>query len=442
MNEQATQIRELTVELPVDAPLIRVTAGMGSAGQKTWNLRRAVTVIGSRRPAHIVLHDENISNAHCVIVNTGTEVLLKDLHTSSGTRLNKACVNLAVLSDGDVIALGHTTIQVAIQVPDSASDDSAFGMEFGDPTKFPGPVSLHLIRTDKQWSIVDAVVLIGRHDDATVRLDHADLSSRHALLFRIGAEPAIFDLGSRTGLWVNGQRCSLTPLHNDDRLTIGPFGLSVRCAERSLGARVDPPAPASNPSTLQPFAAQGKPFNPADVGHLAANPAAPQACPAAPDSGAARQAARPNAAAEPGPDNLPGNISEAWERLNLWRAQLRDGASVLDEQQTGLDARAAELDAKDAALRGQLHDVTRFHEQILTRERELAAKIAELQAGADALAEARKACDQREADLACRDQEMNRREHALAQRWSRLSATTCPHCRQPVNVGNVSADPS
>src|SRR3990172_5168445 len=191
MTDQATQIRELTVELPADAPLIRVTAGFGSAGQKTWNIRRPVTVIGSRRPAHIVLHDEDISHAHCVIVNTGTDVLLKNLHTSSGTRLNKDRVNLAVLSDGDIIVLGDTTIKVAIQMPDNKSDDSGFDLEFADPTKFSDPVSLHLIHTDKHWSVEDAVVLIGRHDDATVRLEHPDLSSRHALLFRVGSGAAV-----------------------------------------------------------------------------------------------------------------------------------------------------------------------------------------------------------------------------------------------------------
>src|SRR3990172_11824147 len=130
MSEQVTTIRDVTVELPAGAPQIRVTAGAGSAGQKTWTLRRPVTVIGSRRPAHIVLHDEDISNAHCVIVNTGSEVLLKDLHTSSGTQLNKTRVNLAVLADGDVITLGDTTIQVAIQFPESNLDDSGFGMKF------------------------------------------------------------------------------------------------------------------------------------------------------------------------------------------------------------------------------------------------------------------------------------------------------------------------
>ncbi len=54
---QAIQVREQTVELPSTAPLVRITAGFGSAGQKTWNLRRPVTLLGARRPAHIVLHD-------------------------------------------------------------------------------------------------------------------------------------------------------------------------------------------------------------------------------------------------------------------------------------------------------------------------------------------------------------------------------------------------
>jgi len=430
MNDQATQILELTVELPTDAPLIRITTGMGSAGQKTWNLRRPVTVIGSRRPAHIVLHDEDMSNAHCVIVNTGTEVLLKDLHTSSGTQLNKTRVNLAVLADGDVITLGDTTIQVAIQVPDGGSDDSGFGMKFADPTKFPGPVSLHLIHTDKQWSIEEAIVLIGRHDDATVRLDHPDMSSRHAILFRVGNGPAIFDLGSRTGLWVNGQRCSLTPLQNDDRISVGTFGLSLKCLEPSVGTHVDMPV-------VQPFAGVLTPPH-IDGVHEIAPKASPHESPTAAGSTFAAQADRPYANAEPELENLQGNLSGAWERLNLWRALLRDGASALDEQKAGLHAREAEVDAKDAALRGQLYDITRFHEQISTRERELAAKIAQLQAGTDALSKARNACDQREDDLARRDQEMIRREHAVAQRWSRLSAINCPHCRKPVNVGSVS----
>ena len=147
--------RELV--LPDDAPRVRVTAGPGSAVQKTWNLRRPCTLIGSRRPAHILLHGRDMSAAHCVIVNTGREVLLKDLHTSAGTLCNTVRIGLTVLSDGDVITLGDTKIQVAIKSPQLDSDDSGCGNTYTDPTTFRDPVSLTFVHTDRTWLIHDAV---------------------------------------------------------------------------------------------------------------------------------------------------------------------------------------------------------------------------------------------------------------------------------------------
>ena len=423
MNENATPVRELTVELPADAPLIRITAGFGSAGQKTWNLRRPVTLIGNRRPAHIVLHDQDISSAHCVIVNTGTEVLLRDLHSSGGTFCNQTRVDLAALKDGDVITLGSTNIQVAIQVPADAAGDSGCGLEYVEPTKFPCRVEVNLIHTDTHWLVEDAVVLIGRHNDATIRLDHPDLSSRHAVLFRSGSGPAIFDLGSRNGLWVNGQRCSLTPLSDGDRVTVGPFGLGIRVKEHATGLLGA--ISAGLPST------ESKPVEPVIGAAAAALASTPLA---STSSGSARSLP------EPVPhDPLHHTLSEAWERLNSSRTSPRADTPVLDEQQSSLSAREAELDARDAALRGQLHDITRFHEQVMAREQELAAQLAQLQAEKDVLATAQKTFAERELELSQRDEDLTRREHVLSQRWSRLLATTCPRCGQPVNVGQVSA---
>ncbi|MBI4718161.1 MAG: hypothetical protein HY763_10180 [Planctomycetes bacterium] len=70
MSDTTLPIDRHELELPATAPFVRITAGVGSASQKTWNIRRPVTLIGSTRPAHIVLHDRDVSNAHCVIVNT------------------------------------------------------------------------------------------------------------------------------------------------------------------------------------------------------------------------------------------------------------------------------------------------------------------------------------------------------------------------------------
>ena len=84
-----------------------------------------------------------------------------------------------------------------------------------------------MIHTDRQWFVENAVGMIGRHQEAVIRLDHPDVSSRHAVVFHFANGAAIFDLGSRGGLWVNGQRCSLTLLHDGDCITVGPFGLAI-----------------------------------------------------------------------------------------------------------------------------------------------------------------------------------------------------------------------
>lgn len=120
--------------------------------------------------------------------------------------------------------------------------------------------------------------------------------------------------------------------------------------------------------------------------------------------------------------------------MNNWRAQLRDGTKTAAEVGETLAAREAELDARDAALRGQLHDLARFQEQLLSREREIAGRVADVQAEADLLLAGTNEAAEREADFARREQELQRRENAIAQRWSRLAATTCPHCGMPINA--------
>jgi len=424
MNQTAIQVREATLTLPSSAPLVRITAGIGSAGQKTWNLRRTVTLIGSRRPAHIVLHDRAVSGAHCVIVNTGTDVLLKDLRSREGTFCNNTRVELTALKDGDVITIGTMRMQVAIQVSADLSDDSGCGLALDDPLLFPSPISIGLLHTDKQWEIQDAVTLIGRHDEAAIRLAHDDVASRHVVLFRFGTRPAVFDLGSAAGMWVNGQRCSLTPLDVGDCLTVGPFGLSVHYCERSLLEAKSPTAELTDElvpdSSLSPTTTD-------DAGEVGDG--------ASGDSVSTNKPGRSPVAV--GPEKLAPNITEMWDHLNSLQSQLARDASTLSKQESDLSARMEELDAKDAALRGQLHDITRFNEQLTTREQELARLSAQLQVEKDTSAADQTAWAAKDADLQRRASEVQRRERAVTQRLSRLSSAVCPHCGKPTNLGQA-----
>ena len=226
------------VNLPPDAPKIRITAGVGTANQKTWNLRRPVTLVGSSRLAHIVLPKDTVSRAHCIIVNTGREILLKDLHSTNGTHRNDRRADLIVLNDGDVLQLGETTVQVAIQAVVADPGETEAGSTYHDPLMLPEPVILHRRDSFERWSVDRAVTIIGCRPCVAIQLDHPDVSLVHAALVRIGAQPAVFDLSSATGTWVNRRREALAALNAGNTLKVGPFEMVVAGA---AGAAVPVP---------------------------------------------------------------------------------------------------------------------------------------------------------------------------------------------------------
>ncbi len=433
MNTVAAQSQS-SIPLAATAPQVRVTAGAGSAGQKTWNLRRPVTLIGARRPAHIILHGKDVSAAHCVIVNTGTEVLIKDLHTSCGTLCNGERIDLALVNDGDVITIGATTIQIAIRTPNNEKDDSGMRIAFVEPTKFREPVSISLEHGDKQWNIEDAVSLIGRHWSAIINLDSPGVSNRHAVLFRFSGEPAIFDLGSRTGVSINQSPCSIGTLHHGDRLGIGSLTLVICHGEQNAGDGIDPTERPTNHELPEP---------PCPLNSSNSNP---DQATVPLDRCSIEQHAGGDGAEVPLPslgqietelNTLESNISHSWDRLNNWQSRLKEDESSLDAKTRSLAARESALTAKDAALRGHLHDVTCFPEQVLAREKELERQLAAIQQERDDVQKTATETEKREQEVIRRLEELRRREHVVAQRWTKLQRAACPHCGKSLKLDSA-----
>lgn len=95
---------------------------------------------------------------------------------------------------------------------------------------------------------------LGRHPSSDLQFDpekDADVSGRHAAIFRQGPGYVIRDLGSTNGTWVNDHRIrSDRALESGDRIRLGPRGPLVEFlleeVEERPPARVpEPPAPAS-----------------------------------------------------------------------------------------------------------------------------------------------------------------------------------------------------
>ena len=239
MPDKHTDAHDHLVHLATSAPKVRVTAGVGTLHQKTWVLRRPATLLGSGRQAHIVLPQGSINRAHCLLVNTGDALLLKDLHSGTGTQCNDKCVDLVTLSDGDVLRLGDSVLQVAIQPGDQGPDGSMSGLTYVDPLLLCEPLELRRADTGECWRVEPAVAVIGRSPGAAVRLDHPDVSLVHAAVFSVGGQLSVIDLDSRTGLGVNGESRTLSTLQAGDSLRVGPFDLLLsQLSERSGAAHM------------------------------------------------------------------------------------------------------------------------------------------------------------------------------------------------------------
>ena len=233
------------------APRVRLTTNPGLAEQKTWHLRRPVTVIGSTHRAHICVQNPQVSKVHCAIVNTAEHVLIRDLASRTGTWLNDSRVELAPLSDGDVLRLGPTTVQVAIQPAADSLNGSAAGLVYADPTE--APVTLVLRGADQEHRIGKRIALIGRGAGCDVPVDHPDVSTAHALICHLSAGPVIWDLASRTGTFVDGQPREHAPLREGARVRVGPVEFEVHIEER--GESAEHIEASESPEQQQPQAA-------------------------------------------------------------------------------------------------------------------------------------------------------------------------------------------
>jgi diguanylate cyclase (GGDEF)-like protein len=91
-----------------NAPYLVVLAG-SNVGEM-HKIEKDKTVMGRGEKVDIRLVDEGISREHAQVVREGSSTFLEDLASTNGTFCNGSRVQRQVLSDGDKILLGSTTI--------------------------------------------------------------------------------------------------------------------------------------------------------------------------------------------------------------------------------------------------------------------------------------------------------------------------------------------
>jgi pSer/pThr/pTyr-binding forkhead associated (FHA) protein len=91
---------------------LRVVEGPDESQQ--YKLDRFRTVIG-RRNADIVLNDPRVSRQHALIERYRDRILVKDLGSSNGTRVDGRSIEVEVLSSGSRIQVGDSVLEVFVE---------------------------------------------------------------------------------------------------------------------------------------------------------------------------------------------------------------------------------------------------------------------------------------------------------------------------------------
>ncbi|MDX6637852.1 MAG: hypothetical protein QOJ01_1363 [Solirubrobacterales bacterium] len=96
--------------------IVRKGPGLGAFHHVT----RPMT-LGRGTRADVMIADESVSREHAAVRIDGDTVVVEDLDSSNGTKVNGQDVSQARLEDGDVIQLGGTELEVRVADDDAVS---------------------------------------------------------------------------------------------------------------------------------------------------------------------------------------------------------------------------------------------------------------------------------------------------------------------------------
>jgi len=110
--------------------LVRAGPGAGALHHLTGPM-----TLGRGTAADVMIPDEAVSREHASVRIDGATVVVEDLHSSNGTRVNGKQVTQARLEPGDVIEIGATELEVR------AEDDTHAASTPTEPTVIQPPLS-------------------------------------------------------------------------------------------------------------------------------------------------------------------------------------------------------------------------------------------------------------------------------------------------------------
>jgi len=207
------------------SPVLTLALTAGAQAGLRIPCHRVVTLVGRREGCKVHLPDQRIAPVHVAFINDGSKVSAIDLLTSSGTMLNDLKLEYETLNHGDVIELASWSFEAQIKRSPNYgnSDEHAIDLD-----QSPQVVTLEHLTSGRVLQPNRDVCIIGRRAGADIHLDDNRVSRSHALLMTYYGHPAIVDLLTSNGTFVNEEPVTFRKLQDGDVLGIGDSEFRVR----------------------------------------------------------------------------------------------------------------------------------------------------------------------------------------------------------------------
>lgn len=231
----------------------------GTRTEASLELDQPRIVLGRGSSSDVQLPHASVSAGHATLRASASGYTVVDERSTNGTRVGDVMLvpeRPRALRTGDVLRIGPYAITITLGIPvahASTSEDATTaakrlvsvapedegkalvvvnGPRAGERIELPGEGS---------W-------IVGRGDDADLRIDDSESSRRHAELVLDAGGVTVRDAGSKNGVVVNGKSAQKRRLRDGDELLVGATTLRYvdardRLVSASAGAMEDAPQP-------------------------------------------------------------------------------------------------------------------------------------------------------------------------------------------------------
>lgn len=189
-------------------------------------------IIGSAPDADIQVRESSVERQHAEIYRQSNgRWMISDLGTASGTLVNDRRISLAALRERDVVIIGSKSLVwpkdfIQVQAPSASSPTP----QVQEVQQAPQAQQAQLLPAPSPTSTTKRRFSIGAGAQADIQIDDPGVEREHAILERNSdATWMIFDRGTTTGTFIDGNPIALARLRPGSKVTLG--GLTLEWPE-------------------------------------------------------------------------------------------------------------------------------------------------------------------------------------------------------------------